>query len=207
MKSCCSRKLLLSVLGSIIILSAGGSSVPVQASGEVERVDVSLSSSEGQIPPTVAKRIEASISAIGDRVLVGKQAQLFQLNAADYNKVLADIVNRVVVGFVVSDMQIDYGTDTRIRVVLQPVGDTIQTVETTIDYGNLSEEAVRLLQTYLSGIGPAMSDLLIGLPVDSVGWAESVSQSAGRSLLEQSLPEFQANIEVVPGTDTKVTSI
>ena len=185
-------------------MSAGGSSVPVQASGEVERVDVSLSSSEGQIPPTVAKRIEASISAIGDRVLVGKQAQLFQLNAADYNKVLADIVNRVVVGFVVSDMQIDYGTDTRIRVVLQPVGDTIQTVETTIDYGNLSEEAVRLLQTYLSGIGPAMSDLLIGLPVDSVGWAESVSQSAGRSLLEQSLPEFQANIEVVPGTDTKV---
>lgn len=185
-------------------MSAGSTAVPVQAAGEVEQVDVSLSSTSGQIPPTVSKRIAASITAIGDRVLIGKQAGLFQMNAADYNKVLADIVNRVVVGFVVSDIQIDYGTDTHIRVVLQPVGDTIQTVETSIDYGNLSEEAVHLLQADLAGIGPAVSDLLIGLPVDSVGWAESVSQSAGRSLLEQSLPEFQANIEVVPGTDTKV---
>jgi hypothetical protein len=52
---------------------------------------------------------------------------------------------------------------------------------------------------------PALMDnLLIGLPVDSVGWAESVSQSAGRDLLSQILPEFQANFEVESGENTKV---
>ena len=49
-----------------------------------------------------------------------------------------------------------------------------------------------------------MSDLLMGLPVDSVGWAESVSRSAGKDLVEQILPEFDAKFEIESGKTTKV---
>lgn len=49
-----------------------------------------------------------------------------------------------------------------------------------------------------------MTELLTGLPVDSVGWAESVSQSAGRDLMKQILPEFDAKFEVHSGKETKV---
>ena len=40
--------------------------------------------------------------------------------------------------------------------------------------------------------------------MDSVGWAESVSQSAGRDLMKQILPEFDAKFEVHSGKETKV---
>lgn len=174
------------------------------AAAPVESVNVSISSAGESIPPSVEKRIQASISAIGNRVLVGKEDSQFLLNAAAYDKVIADIVNRVVVGYVVSDISVSYGPETNIAVELQPVGRVIRHVTTEIDYGNLSPEAAELVRKDTVGISARMSDLLLGLPVDSVGWAESVSQSAGRDLLGDVLPEFQATFEVSSEEDTRV---
>lgn len=176
----------------------------VAEAAPIETVHVTVGASDGVIPDSVEKRIEASIGAIGSRVLVGKEDSLFLLNQSAYDKVLADIVNRVVVGYVVSDMRVAYGPDTEISVTLQPVGRIIHDVETTVDYGNLTPEAEKLVGKDLGGISGQMSALLTGLPVDSVGWAESVSQSAGQELLGSVLPEFTANFQVDPGEHTKV---
>lgn len=170
----------------------------------IERVDVSLSAVGGDLPPAVEKRVISSISSIGNRVLVGKEESLFSLNSSAYNKVLADIINRVVIGYVVSDITVSYGRDTALHVTLQPVGQIIRHVDTEIDYGGLTPEAARYVAADTADVPALMDNLLIGLPVDSVGWAESVSQSAGRDLLSQLLPEFQANFEVESGENTKV---
>lgn len=171
---------------------------------KVESVHVSVAVTEGEIPPSVEKRIRASIESIGSRVLVSKEDSLFQLSPSAYDRVLADIVNRVVVGYVVSDMNVSYGPSTTIAVTLQPVGRIIQSVDTEIEYGNLSPEAAHLVQEDLAGTEERMAALLTGLPVDSVGWAESVSQSAGRDYLASVLPEFQASFDVESGEHTKV---
>lgn len=170
----------------------------------IEKVDVSLSAVGGDLPPAVEKRVISSISSIGNRVLVGKEESLFSLNSSAYNKVLADIINRVVIGYVVSDLTVSYGRDTALHVTLQPVGQIIRHVDTEIDYGGLTPEAARYVAEDTADVPALMDNLLIGLPVDSVGWAESVSQSAGRDLLSQILPEFQANFEVESGENTKV---
>lgn len=170
----------------------------------IEKVDVSLSAVGGDLPPAVEKRVISSISSIGKRVLVGKEESLFSLNSSAYNKVLADIINRVVIGYVVSDLTVSYGRDTALHVTLQPVGQIIRHVDTEIDYGGLTPEAARYVAEDTADVPELMNNLLIGLPVDSVGWAESVSQSAGRDLLSQILPEFQANFEVESGENTKV---
>lgn len=170
----------------------------------IEKVDVSLSAVGGDLPPAVEKRVISSISSIGNRVLVGKEESLFSLNSSAYNKVLADIINRVVIGYVVSDLTVSYGRDTALHVTLQPVGQIIRHVDTEIDYGGLTLEAARYVAEDTADVPALMDNLLIGLPVDSVGWAESVSQSAGRDLLSQLLPEFQANFEVESGENTKV---
>lgn len=170
----------------------------------IEKVDVSLSAVGGDLPPAVEKRVISSISSIGNRVLVGKEESLFSLNSSAYNKVLADIINRVVIGYVVSDLTVSYGRDTALHVTLQPVGQIIRHVDTEIDYGGLTPEAARYVAADTADVPALMDNLLIGLPVDSVGWAESVSQSAGRDLLSQILPEFQANFEVESGENTKV---
>ncbi len=170
----------------------------------IETVEVGITSKADPIPAAVEKRIAASISSIGHRVLKGKEENLFRLNESQYDKVLADIINRVVVGYVVEDIHVDYGVKTSLSVTLAPVGQMIREVETEIDYGNLSPEAAAYVKQDTAQVPILMSNLLTGLPVDSVGWAESVSESAGRDLLAQILPEFQANFEVHSGEKTKV---
>ncbi len=177
---------------------------PAALAAPIEEVKVDVASTGDPMPEAVERRVAASISSIGNRLLKGKEENLFRLNEAQYNKVLADIINRVVVGYVVEDIRADYGEETHIRVELSPVGQMIREVETEIDYGNLSPEAAAYVKKDTAEVPILMNNLLTGLPVDSVGWAESVSESAGKDLLAQILPEFQANFEVHSGEKTKV---
>ncbi len=188
-----------------IVLLACFTFVPfyIEAS-PVETVEVAVSSTTGDMPGSMEERVKASISSIGNNVFVGKEENIFRLNSEQYNKVLGDIINRVVIGYMVNNLQVDYGTHTIISVQLQPVGKIIRTVETRIDYGNLTTEAANYVKKDAAAIPELMSELLTGLPVDSVGWAESVSQSAGRDLVARVLPEFDAKFEVESGENTKV---
>ena len=123
-----------------------GISAFVLASGEAADAAEIRSVRAGEIPPSVSRRIRDSIEAIGGRVLTGKEDRPFLLDPGVYDKVLADIVNRVVVGYIVSDIQVSYGEDTRIHVTLQPIGRIIQSVDTEIEYGNLTPEAAALVR-------------------------------------------------------------
>lgn len=187
---------------ALLVSSIGLPSIAMAAL--IEDIHVHVETTSGTMPDAVKERIEASISAIGKRILVGKEDNLFRLHETQYDKVLADIMNRVIVGYVVSDIHVSYGQDTMMDVKLLPVGHMIQDVETEIDYGNLSPEAKAYVEKDAKDIPALMSHLLIGLPVDSVGWAESVTESAGRDVLSQILPEFQANFDVISGEKTKV---
>lgn len=185
----------------IPLLMSGSFSVEASP---VQKVEVSVCVTEGDLAPSVAKRIQASIEAIGSRILTGKEDSLFLLSSERYNQVLADIVNRVVVGYVVAGIDVNYGPSTSISVTLQPIGQIVQSVDTDIRFGNLSPEAESMVRQDLTGVKERMSTLLIGLPVDSIGWAESVSQSAGKEYMTAVLPEFQASFDVEPGEHTKV---
>ncbi len=188
---------------AFLLLDASSIGTPVQAV-PVETVSVSVTSVGDPIPASVAKRISAGVEAIGGRVLIGKEESIFKLRQAAYDKVLSDIVNRVVVGYVVSDLAVRYGKETQIDVALTPVGRMVQSTETIVDYGNLSPLARQLVEKDVAGLSEKMAALLVGLPVDSVGWAESVSQSAGRDVVAANLPEFEATFDVKSAEHTIV---
>ena len=171
---------------------------------EIQDVKVQIESGNHEMPLSVKKRITESITSVGERIFSGKDDRLFLANQKQYDKVLSDIVNRVVIGYMVTDLHVDYGKQTMMHVTLQPVGESIQTVETVVDYGSLSKEAISYVKKDAMHVGHLMESLLVGLPIDSIGWAENVSQSAGKDLLAKVLPEFDTNFEVTPGKHTKV---
>ena len=86
--------------GFLLLVSSFLLYSPAQAA-PIEKVEVSLDAAGGDLPPAVEKRVVSSISSIGNRVFVGKEENLFALNSSAYDKVLADIINRVVIGYVV----------------------------------------------------------------------------------------------------------
>ena len=78
----------------LFLLVSSFSLPPAAEAAPIRQVDVHVGVTEGDLPPAVEKRIVSSISSIGNRILVGKEENLFRLNSSEYNKVLADIINR-----------------------------------------------------------------------------------------------------------------
>ena len=128
------------MLGGVLLFP----NVNVEAS-PIQEVTVDLVSTDEEMPASVKQRVEASIIAIGNRILVGKEKDLFLLNQSQYNVVLSDIVNRVVAGYIVSGLEMEYGTTTVMHIKLSPVGQTIKKVNTIIEYRNIMPLAQELI--------------------------------------------------------------
>ena len=83
---------------------------------EIQDVKVQIESGNHEMPLSVKKRITESITSVGERIFSGKDDRLFLANQKQYDKVLSDIVNRVVIGYMVTDLHVDYGKQTMMPV-------------------------------------------------------------------------------------------
>jgi hypothetical protein len=176
----------------------------VYASDEVvERVHVTIVSRQ-MPPPKIAKRMTASVGTVGEQMLAGRNTDEVLDNQASYEKLIKEIFDRVLVGYSVQSVKLSPGFNTAITIEIAPWGDVVQEVAIEYDFGNLSPEIVSLIKKDMGNIEEKINDVLIGLPIDAVDWAGGLSKVATRELLAEQLPEYRANMDVVPGGRTVV---
>lgn len=146
----------------------------------------------------------ASISTVGDQMLTGRTVDDVATNRANYEKLVREIFDRVLVGYSVEQVRITPGATTGIAVTVAPWGDIIHDVSLDIDTSSLNSELMNLIRQDMGKIEEQVANVLIGLPVDSVAWAGGVSKTVIRELLEDQLPEFRSNLEITPGSHTNI---
>ncbi|MDF2635227.1 MAG: hypothetical protein K0R78_2101 [Pelosinus sp.] len=169
----------------------------------VEKVHVTIVSS--QMPPSkIAKRMTASVGTVGEQMLAGRKVNAVRDNQASYEKLIKEIFDRVLVGYSVQSVNLSPGANTAITIDIAPWGDVVHEVAIEYDFGTLSPEIVNLIKKDMGNVEDKINDVLIGLPIDSVDWAGGLSKVATRELLAEQLPEFRANMDVVPGGRTLV---
>lgn len=173
------------------------------AAPAVERVAVDVAAAS-PLPVSVAERLQASIGVIGERVFLGRDVEELTARREAYTGVMADVVGRVALGYAVTDVALQPGPTTRIRVAMTPYGETVRTVTTRIDYGNLSPTATALVAADLADIPDEVERLFVGLPVDSLDWVGGISETVLRDRLAARLPEFTVTIECRAKADTEV---
>jgi len=188
------------LLAGLVFLMGAGNAL----AAPVTHVTVQLTSAEAPIPLLVQKRIAASIQTVGNHVFLDKDDAEINASADSYKRVVDDIINRVLIGYTVDDINISAGPDTIMAVRVRPWGDTIHTVNVTVDYGSLPSMGVQMAAGDLHDIQPMVENLLIGLPVDSLDWANGVVKSVLENELIGMLPEFYPHIVITPGIHTEV---
>ncbi|HMM20911.1 MAG TPA: hypothetical protein PKA10_09215 [Selenomonadales bacterium] len=168
----------------------------------VDSVTVSVRS-DGVPPPTrVTKRMELSVATVGEHVLIGKKVTDIAANSAAYEAVIKEVFDRVLVGYFVQDVTIVPGPDTQISVVVKPWGEVVREVSLETDFGNLPPVAIELIKQDMGNIQEKLSRVLVGMPVDALDWAGSMSKTVIRESLSDQLPEFRVGIEFIPGPVT-----
>lgn len=194
------RKLALLLAMFFLLLTA----VPVQASSAIQKVTVSITSTDGPLPNRVSKRMEASITTVGKHVFSNLPVSEVEDNRQGYENIIKDVVDRVLVGYAVQKVAIAAGVTSHIAVTVAPWGDVVRDVNLEIDFGGLSPELTGLVRQDLSTLQQDLAGVLVGLPVDALDWAGAVSKVVIREILAAQLPEFRSNFDIVSGTRTIV---
>lgn len=170
----------------------------------VETVTISIKSSDNPPPDQVEKRMENSVATVGENVLVGRKVRDVLESKSSYEKLIREVFDRVLVGYLVQKVEVTPGPVTRIDVLISPSGDVVREVRLDVDYGAMAPEVVQLIRQDMGDIEERIRGVLVGMPVDSIDWAGGVSKSLIREVLANQLPEYRSNIDVVAGSSTVV---
>lgn len=189
------------VIGLACCLS--GSAWAVMAA-PIAHVQTAVEYRQGHIPDGVRKRMEASLQVIGERVFQGHTTEEVTAHQKEYGSVIADVAGRVIGGYAVVATQIMPGETTQITLEIAPYGDLVDSVETSVDYGNLSQAAKELVAADLQNVQQDADELLVGLPLDSLAWVDTVSGTLLQERLQKQLPEFTIRTEIVADKKTQV---
>lgn len=178
----------------------------VAAGNTVDSITVQIIPSDAALttPARIAKRMSASVSTIGENVLLGHQVTEVMDKKNSYEKLVREVFDRILVGYSVKDVTISPGTVANIRVEVIPWGEVVNNVLLEVDYGTSSPELIKLINQDMGNVEEQINGVLIGLPIDAVEWAGGVSKGVIRELLASQLPEFRSNLEVIPGAQTVV---
>lgn len=181
------------------------SAVTAYASGNsVDSIGVDVKFTDGQPSPRVIKRMEASIDTVGQHILLGKSLSEIEIYRQSYEKLIQEVFDRVLVGYTVDKVNIIPGEKTMITVSLTPWGEVVRHVALDIKCSGISTEAAGYVKRELGDIEEQVDEVLLGLPVDTVDWAGTVTKGIIREMIADRLPEFQASFDIVPGSETIV---
>ncbi|MBP2654218.1 MAG: hypothetical protein H6Q73_1787 [Firmicutes bacterium] len=188
----------------LVIMMVAPAGISGAEEAKVELVAVSVTSNEVSPPARVAQRMERSIATVGEHVLVGHKVAEIVSYRQSYEKIIKEVFDRVLVGYTVKQVLITPGKTAHIDVVITPWGDVMRDVRLEVDFGALPPEAIALVKRDLGDLEEQISSILVGMPVEAVDWSGGVAKATIRETLAAQLPEFRANLEIMPGQITVV---
>ena len=179
--------------------------IPSVYGAPVQTVHVDLHSTTGSIPRTLESRMVASIQGAAAYMYQGKEDFQIRKSLPAYEKATMDVVDRILYGYTVKAITMDVDDNLYIHLILEPYGKVIQSLETTVNYGNISPYGRSLIDADLGNIKPRLEQMLLGASLESLDWITPLVQKAVRSDLEGSLPEFTPQTDVVGDDRAKAT--
>lgn len=167
-------------------------------------VSVQLDGGKYDLPLPVKKRMQASVYTIADNVLTGHQAGEVKAKKADYERLIQDVFDRILLGYTVKNVDIIAGHHTEIIVTVIPWQDVIQKVNLTIEVDQLPAKIKNLVVADMQGVEKIFEQVLLGLPIDAVEWTNGILKSSLQEFLHNKLPEFRSDFEIIADDTAQV---
>ena len=178
--------------------------VTTEASNRITSVQATVTSSSA-IPVPVAARMESSIDAIAEQLLLGKSAAMSAGDAAKQAAIIQEVFDKVLVGYTVMGVAVTPGETANVAVSLAPWNDRVERVNVTVNVDGMAPEVEALVRQDLAGVEQVFDQALLGLPIAAADWTNGVLKREVNAYLAERLPEFRADFDVTADTDARVT--
>ncbi len=195
---------IICLLGLLWFLQAGLG----QAAAPVDIQEVeAVVQADGNLPLPVQQRMEKSVQAIGEQLLEGKSLEAVSQDRKQYENIILQVFDKVLVGYTVNAVELKPGENTQIRVTILPWQDKITQVHTKVTVEGMSPELAQLLYQDVAGMDEIFSNSLQGLPIAAVDWTHGLLKKQVNAFLQQRAPEFRADFDVNVAEDTQVNVV
>lgn len=177
-----------------------------EAGDTIKAVKVNIVTSP-PAPARIVRRIEASVKTVGQRLLVGREVSAVSESPGVYENLVQEVLDRVLAGYSVEKTSIAAGLTAVITVRLDSWGERVGAVKVDMEFSAADKRFVPLLQRELGDLEQSVHSMLLGLPVDSLDWADTIARSSVREIVEERLPEYRAAVDIIPGETTQVKMV
>ena len=174
--------------------------LPMQARAaeRVAEVKAVVAATNG-IPPIVEKRMEKSVNAIAEQLLVGQELDGLRENVPHCEAVIGQVFDKVLVGYTVDQVRIEVGITSTVRLHLVPWTDCVRAVKVSIAVDGMPPAVESLVREDLSGVSSVFDEALCGLPVAATDWTNGALKRALESYMAVHLPEFRPDFDIAIG--------
>jgi hypothetical protein len=167
----------------------------------VESVEIQLNVA-GQIYDGLQERIEYSISRVGEKILLNQPLSLLTANRETVKAAIFNVFSKVLIGFKIEKVDLNIGNHTKVITHLKPVPPFIEKVRFKMAVSGLAPELDGFRKELTSKIETELNHIFVGLPVESITWAEGIFNLVANYLLDRELPGFDSTFTLIPGSET-----
>ena len=173
----------------VLLLSAP----PVSGQAAVQRVDVQVVFDGPPPHAVVRERIQASVSAVAERLLLGRPLDAALQLQPRLAETFVGVLERVITGYTVASAAADIGAVTVVVVRLKPVGNLIGETSVRVDLRGVPARLHALVTVLLQPAVEQIRLLPAGLPV-AADWAYPLLEEQTRGIIERGLAGYTAAV-------------
>ena len=174
-----------------------------EAKGTVDEITASVTS-VAPIPSLVRQRMETTVAAIGTQLLAGRHVSDVETARAQEEAIIHEVFDKVLVGYSVESVALTPGEISRIEIRLAPWADVIRAVKVDVTVEGMPPLVEEMARRDLADVGSVFGEGMQGLPVAASDWTNGVLKRSLQQYMDEHLPEFRADFDVVPGDETRV---
>lgn len=173
----------------------------------VESISIKIISAE-EVPPPIKQRMEKSVYAVAEQLLIDKKVEEIRQNSDMYGKIIHEVFDKVLVGYTIQAVEVTGDTDSAVTVQLAPWQDIIRNVKADVSVEGMTPLIRNMVLKDAKNIESVFQETLSGLPVGAIDWSNGVLKKNVNSFMEKNIPEFRADFDiadVAENTRVKVT--
>ena len=186
-----------------LFLPAAAAQQPDQT---VQSVRVELSFPPGRaLYPDLAERIELSFKSVGEKVLLGKNVSTVRTLSDVLAGTIKKVFDVVLRGFQVDKLELAAGPETVLKIVLRPSQPIIERATLKLNATGLAPGLLQFLDENQQLFSQIATEVLSGVPVEALDWAEGVMLGVLEQVVATQLPGFSVHMDLKVGQVTQIT--
>ena len=170
-------------------------------SAPVTKVDVRIQDEAGTTSPVLLQKMEDSMQVVAAQLFNGRDVAFIAADAADYERLLAEISDRVITGYqtdrvVLATAQNGEGASVSLLFSVEPWAQTVRQVDVDLQFSGVSPFVAAILQEKVPALKEQLKKTLQGASLDAVDWAGGVLRGQVKNTVEEALPDFKAAVDL-----------